>query len=138
MKETMAKVLGSILRSLFFSIIMFVVVYSVITGEFPPNFARIKTSYQGLQKMAHLSREIHNKNKDLNTQYEIEGSVDDADLAALQELNLKRAEIGVSLLGEAPAPVSETDTDLQKKIQDLQTQVFRLQQRVSELESKNK
>ncbi|XGC81528.1 hypothetical protein ACES2L_03395 [Bdellovibrio bacteriovorus] len=140
MKETVGKVLGSILRSTLISIVMFLVVFSVITGEFPPNLGRIKTAYQSLQRMTQLSREIQTKQKALQNQYAAEGVVEDADVEALQELNLKRAEIGASLLGDAPAlEVSAKEMgEVKKQIQELQAQVFRLQQRVNELEGVSK
>lgn len=140
MKETVGKVLSSILRSTLISIVMFLVVFSIITGEFPPNLGRIKIAYQSLQRMTQLSREIQTKQKALQKQYAAEGAVEDADVEALQELNLKRAEIGASLLGDAPlSEVSAKDmNEVKKQIQELQTQVFRLQQRVNELEGQGK
>ncbi|UOE99715.1 hypothetical protein [Bdellovibrio reynosensis] len=140
MKETVGKVLGSILRSTLISIVMFLVVFSVITGEFPPNLSRIKTAYQSLQRMTQLSREIQNKQKALQNQYAAEGMVEDADVQALQELNLKRAEIGANLLGDAAPPEvsSKEMTELKKQVQEMQNQVFRLQQRVNELEGQSK
>jgi len=138
MREALGKVAGSILRSLFISIVMFVVVFSVITGEFPPDFSRIKKGYQSLQQMAQLSRQIHQQHKILKAQNDSGQAVDDADVEALQELNLKRAELGASLLGEGPLPQTAEVTQLQNQIKELQAQLFRLQDRVNKLEERVK
>ncbi|WP_374029722.1 hypothetical protein [Bdellovibrio bacteriovorus] len=140
MREALGKIAGSILRSLFISIVMFVVVFSVITGEFPPRFSRLKNTYHNLQQMAQLSRQIHEQQKVLKKQYAQDGLVEDADLEALQEMNLRRAEIGAGILqGSAVAGVgSEENKELKERLQQLENQVYRLQQRVSELESERK
>lgn len=133
----MAKVVGSILRSLFISIIMFVVVFSVITREFPPNFGKLQNSWQNLQQMAALSRQIHDQNKILKSQEQVDGFVEDADLLKLQELNLKRAELGAGLLNSGivgPSGSGESEA-IKVRVQELEKQVFRLQQRLNELES---
>lgn len=137
MKSVLVKVVGSILRSLFVSIVMFVIVFSVITREFPPNFAKLQGSWQNLQQMAQLSRQIHDQNKVLKSQQAQDGFVEDADLEKLQELNLKRAELGAGLLnGEATGVSGSADTEaLKVRVQELEKQLFRLQQRVNELES---
>ncbi|MFV8256194.1 hypothetical protein ACNQKP_00230 [Bdellovibrio bacteriovorus] len=137
MKSVLVKVIGSILRSLFISIVMFVIVFSVITREFPPNFGKLQGSWQNLQQMAQLSRQIHDQNKILKSQQAQDGFVEDADLEKLQELNLKRAELGAGLLnGEAVGVSASADTEaLKVRVQELEKQLFRLQQRVNELES---
>lgn len=137
MKTVLVKVVGSILRSLFVSIVMFVIVFSVITREFPPNFAKLQGSWQNLQQMAQLSREIHDQHKVLKGQQAQDGFVEDADLERLQELNLKRAELGAGLLNaQTPAGESSEQTQaLKQRVQELEKQLYLLQQRVSELES---
>lgn len=141
MREALGKIAGSILRSLFISIVMFVVVFSVITGEFPPDFGRIKKTYSNLQQMTQLSRQIHEQQKALQGRYATNGEVDEQDVEALQELNLKRAELGAGLLGAGPeGSTSSLDSgdvkELRAKIKEMETQLFRLQNRVSELEAR--
>lgn len=140
MREALGKIAGSILRSLFISIVMFVIVFSVVTGEFPPNFGRIKKTYASLQQMTQLSRQIHEQQKAMQHQYADSGEVDEHDVEALQELNLKRAEIGAGILGDPNAPSSVNESadvkELKAKINDMEAQLYRLQHRVSELESR--
>lgn len=137
MKTAIVRVLGSILRSLVVSIVMFVIVFSVITREFPPNFSRLQNSWQNLQKMAQLSREIQNQHKVLKGQQAQDGFVEDADLEKLQELNLRRAELGAGLLsGESPGLTSSEEViNMQRRMAEMEKQLFRLQQRVAELEA---
>lgn len=138
MLQTLGKILGSIVRSLFISIVMFIIVFSVITGEFPPNFGRIKSTYQSLQKMTQLSRQIFDQQKVLKGQYQANGEVDEADVSALEELNLKRAELGASILQGGPSPSMDSQEvkDLRKQMAELEKQVFKLQHRVNQLEAK--
>nr|BFD58590.1 hypothetical protein CKG001_06970 [Bdellovibrio sp. CKG001] len=137
MKTALAKILSSLLRSLFVSLVMFVVVFSVITREFPPNFSKLQNSWQNLQKMAQLSRQIHDQHQLLKSQQAVgDGFVEDADLEKLQELNLRRAELGAGLLnGTVPAAEPSADSQaLKQRVQELEKQLFKLQQRVNELE----
>lgn len=139
MLQVLGKIVGSILRSLFISIVMFVIVFSVITGEFPPNFKRVTNTFKNLQQMTQLSRQIQEQQKALKDRYAAHGEVDDSDVEALQELNLKRAELGAGLLqAENPASDNQETNELKQKVKELETQLFRLQQRVSQLESKSK
>ncbi|UXR64674.1 hypothetical protein EZJ49_00195 [Bdellovibrio bacteriovorus] len=142
MKTALAKILGSILRSLFVSVVMFVIVFSVITREFPPNFSKLQNSWQSLQKMAQLSRQIHDQHQLLKGQQAAgDGFVEDADLDKLQELNLRRAELGASLLNgtsTSGAESSAEDQALKRRVQELEQQLFKLQQRVNELEARAK
>lgn len=116
---------------------MFVIVYSVITREFPPNFSKLQNSWQNLQKMAQLSRDIQNQHKVLKEQQSVDGFVEDADLEKLQELNLRRAELGAGLLsGESTGSMSSEEVlSVQRRMAEMEKQLFRLQQRVAELEA---
>ncbi|WP_347357006.1 hypothetical protein [Bdellovibrio sp.] len=139
MKTVLAKILGSLLRSIFVSVVMFVIVFSVITREFPPNFSKLQNSWQSLQKMAQLSRQIHDQHQLLKGQQSAgDGFVEDADLDKLQELNLRRAELGANLLNGtvSGSDSSAEDRALKGRVQELEKQLFKLQQRVNELEAK--
>lgn len=140
MLEVLAKALSSILRSLFVSLMMFIIGYSVITGEFPPNFSRLKTTFQNLQEMTQLSRQVFEQQKNLKQQMAAQGMVDEKDVAALEELNLKRAELGAGLLGGSAQQIQKIEIhdnqELRRQVKELETQVLRLQQRVSQLEQR--
>ncbi|WP_253720928.1 hypothetical protein [Bdellovibrio bacteriovorus] len=89
--------------------------------------------------MTQLSRQIQEQQKALKNQYTAHGEVDESDVEALQELNLKRAELGAGLLqAENAVSDSQETSELKQKMKELETQLFRLQQRVSQLESKTK
>lgn len=121
---------------------MFVILFSVITRQFPPDFSRIQTSLQNVQKLTQISREIYEQKKQLNTELQAAGSVAETDVLALEELNLKRAEIGAKLLSGSslPAPPSESDAtgeneNLRAQILELRVQVSQMQRRLDRLES---
>lgn len=120
--ETLGKIINSVLTSLIVSIILFVIMYSLMTGEFPPNLARLKKSYQGLHKMAQVSREIHDQDVRLRKQYATTGNVNQEDVDHLQALNLQRMELGASMLGG-----SSVDEASQKRIDELEKRVSKLE-----------
>lgn len=126
--EAIGKIISSVISSLLVSIILFLVTYSFMTGEFPPNLARLKKGYQNLHEMAKVSRQIHEKDLQLRKQYQQTGAVSDEDLQALQELNLRRADIGTNLLGATSGSSDEV----------MQRQIHALEKRVSHLEAELK
>lgn len=149
MSTTIAKILGSVLRSLFISLVMLLIALSVITGQFPPDFDRLQKTYTSLQELTKLSQEIHGHTKDaVAAASNAAGSMEEEDIRRLEDLNSKRAELGSQLLphggGEDSAPKavtlaqSRTPEQLESKIRDLQQDLFRLQERVNRLESQNK
>ncbi len=94
MLSVAGEILGSVVRSLFISIVMFVIAFSIITGEFPPDFGKIPKIYESLQQMTALSRQIHEQDKTLRKKFETEGEVEDVDVMALEDLNIKKSRIG--------------------------------------------
>ena len=144
MKDLALKVVGSVLRSLLVSIILFVVGFSLVTGEFPPDFKRIPRLMDQVQKLAQVSREVHEKQKHLKSKMQTQGYVEDKDVEALQELQLKRAEIGVAIgsgkdlsnqntleSSEDPSEVAQ----LRARVNELEMKVLRLQSQMDRIES---
>ncbi|MDG0816766.1 hypothetical protein [Bdellovibrio svalbardensis] len=127
--ELLGKIANSILTSLIVSIVLFVAGYSVLTGEFPPNLAKLKKSYQNLHKVTQISRQIHEQDLRMKKQYEKTGQVSEEDVAVLQSLNLQRAELGVGIL----AGDSKSD-QTNERIQQLEKRVTQLE---TELKSRN-
>lgn len=127
---------------------MLVVALSIITGQFPPDLERLQRSYSSLQEMTTLSRKIFEQRKSMDKEQAKIGSVEDEDLHKLEELYLRRAELGANLLpsdkdlsplaSPSTAAVSEgkTQAQLEGKIRELQQDLFRLQERVHRLESR--
>lgn len=144
MKDLALKVAGSILRSLFVSIIFFVVGFSLVTGEFPPDFKRIPRLMDQVQKLAQVSREVHEKQKLLKSKMATQGYVEDQDVEALEELQLKRAEIGIAIgTGkESPEQVangqsnnSDEVSELRARVNELETKVLKMQSQMDRLET---
>lgn len=133
MKELLLKFLGSVIRSLFISAILFVVGFSAVTGEFPPNFKRIPLMFEQVQKLTQVSRQIHDKQKALNKQQMENGYVENADVEELQELQLRRAEIGTSILPQGPGTVSSQSPSGQDD--ETKARLNKLEQRMLHLES---
>lgn len=127
--ETLGKIINSVLSSLIVSIILFVGMYSLMTGEFPPNLARLKKSYSNLHEITRISRQIHEKDTSLRKKYQTTGEVDQSEVDALQELNLKRAELGTGLLnagGDATVQLQEKRIEaLEKRVAELESQLRR-------------
>lgn len=148
MTAVIGKILGAILRSLFVSIVMFIIVFSVISGEFPPNFERLAKTYQSLKQMNKISRQVHAPKKTHINQNILQDDLFERDIEALENLNQKRAELGENILTGGGLNIvpkqknkraqSTEDRDLRGRIVELQSQVYRLQQRVSQLEDKVK
>lgn len=126
MLEMLGKIINSILTSLIVSIVLFVAGYSLLSGEFPPNFARLKKSYQSLHKVAQISRQIHEQDLRLKKQYAETGQVSEQDVAALQSLNLQRAELGVGILS-GDSRDDRTDDRTEKRIKELEKRVAQLE-----------
>lgn len=143
MKELALKVFGSIIRSILVSAIMFVVGFSLITGEFPPDFNRIPRMMDQVQKLTQVSREVHEKQKLLKSKMKAQGFIEDQDVEALQELQLKRAEIGASigsgkeLKNQNSMNSSESQEEvaqLRIRVSVLETKLLKLQNHVDRLE----
>lgn len=142
MREALVKVLGSILRSLFISILMLVITLSIVTGKFPPDFGRLKSTWQSLQQIARVGQEFHAKSKALQANSEL---YDESDaVSELATLQRQRAELGAGLLaGQGPsagaAHINDSnfeDGTLRTRVQELERQLYQLQQRVGELEKR--
>lgn len=139
MLATLGKIVSSVLRSLFVSIVMFVIVFSLITEEFPPNFGKLAVMYRSFQKLTDLTQQIL---PTLNAKQLMEGKgLEDIDVNALEELNLKRSELAAGLLGRK-APNSDLAPEeikaLRRQVSELLIEVYGLRQRVVQLETREK
>lgn len=125
--SAVAKVIGSILRSLFVSIVMFVIVLSVMTGQFPPDFGRLRVTFQSMQDLVALGQKMKEKTEGAD-------ELAEEDVQSLEALNAKRRELGEKIFAQG----SDSSAELKARVQELQVQLFRLQQRVAELEEAQK
>jgi|GEM_PF-1864634 hypothetical protein len=147
LKLAFARVLGAIIKSMGFSLIMLMVALSALTGKFPPDWERVKNLSSNLEKMHLLQSQGPQFLMSQNN-----GNPEE-DVNALEKFNAKRAAVGAGLLGAKTnidvdsTPVNSAKVipaagddiqSCQKKIRDVEYQLFRLQQRVAELEEKSK
>ncbi|MBO9667322.1 MAG: hypothetical protein J7501_10980 [Bdellovibrio sp.] len=122
--------ISSVISSLIISAIMFVVIFFAITGEFPPDFKRIKTSFVSLQQINQIHQQFQ-KIKNTGSDAEID------DIESLEKLNSQRAKLGSSLLGDG-LPSAENVYDTKSDIRELRRQLMNLQNRVSILEDQQR
>lgn len=147
MREVLGKVLGSLIRSTFVSMVMFLVALSVITKTFPPDFSQLSKAYDGLQALNRAAGQISNRT--INYPQSSAQDVAEVDVENLEKLNQQRAEVGKEIFNheefaskskfqaENPGQDSLQDPQmLKQKISDLERMVLKLQMRVDELESK--
>lgn len=145
----LGKLVVYLLVSVVISFVMMVVSMSLMTGKFPPDFNRISTSMKSLKQLAQLGHSNSEISQSLKkNQAQAEGFADEADAEQLLALNSKRAQLGAGMLGNegavaAAGSAAEKDSvtssrdlaELRKMTSEMQTQLFRLQQRVAELEA---
>jgi len=141
LKLNLARVIGALLKGIGFSLIMLMVALSALTGEFPPDWNRVKNLQANLAKMEAL------QSQGPQTPLSNTGAHPEDDVSALEKFYQKRAAIGAGLLGaktdvsdtavDVPA-ATEAPADCSKKIREVEYQLFRLQQRVAELEEQKK
>ena len=145
MKQLFGKILSTLVSSLFVSGVMFIIGLSVITRQFPPDFGQIQSSYESITQLSALGTAVKST--------ELEQSVslsmpEEKDVDTLTAINRKRAEISEGLFqgkdekvkkenSAAPPTPLVASEDIMAEIRELKTQLFRLQQRVSELETQS-
>lgn len=125
------KILTSIITSTLISIILFIALYSFLTKEFPPNFSKMKKSYDSLTKMTKLSQSFLADNKDLS---------DDSGIEKLSQLMKKRVQLGSEIMIESNPQASDISTsadikELTKELNQLKIKVNILENRIEELKS---
>ena len=142
MANFIVKILGSVLRSLFVTTILFLIAFSIITKEFPPNFSRLKGMSGNMQEMVKLSREIHERQKALRIRKEKNGNISAKEIEDLEELHIRRAELGVGFLHPNADLTSDKKPfpggDLEEQVKVLQRQVLALQLRLDRMDKKDK
>lgn len=146
----LAKIFSALMKSLFFSGVMFIIFFSIVTGGFPPDFRKISKAFGGVQELHKMSQQPSLKTSAADESDSV-GFDDEKDVTDLETYNRKRAKLGEDLFGQQsnqPTPeeeegrivplrqVSSVDPneDLKSQMRDMQQEIFRLQQRVNELE----
>jgi hypothetical protein len=146
--EVLAKIFSAVVKSLFFSGVMFIIFFSIVTGGFPPDFRKISRAFGGVQELNKMS---HQPSMKAVAPSEISpaGFDDEKDVADLEAYNRKRAKLGEDLFGPGSGSQDEEEgrilpmrqissidpnEELKNQMRDLQQEIFRLQQRVNELE----
>jgi hypothetical protein len=136
LRNTIFKVTGAILRSLCVSLVMFMVAFTIVTGEFPPDFSKLKNLHQNLKMIESLQVSKLPTLANLTSSDSAEN-----DVLSLENYNTQRAKIGANLFGasSASSPESWVTQDSQaciSRVREVEFQLYKLQQRVAELEEK--
>lgn len=139
--KSVFRILGVLLRSTFISIVMFLIAFSVVTGEFPPNFGKIKKAYQGMQQLSRLSSNVNHRRFDQKNNLPLYSDPAEQDVADLEYVNRKRTEISQSLFQtQNEAFVSDNSSNevraLRTQLSEVKIQLYKLQHRVAQLESR--
>lgn len=149
----LAKIFSAVMKSLFFSGVMFIIFFSIVTGGFPPDFRKISKAFGGVQELHKMSEQPSLKAA-VAGESESVGFDDEKDVVDLEAYNRKRATLGEDLYGGQGIPTQEEEEgrivplrqvssvevpeDLKAQLRDMQQEIFRLQQRVNELEDQAK
>ena len=99
LNQFFGKILQSVITNLIVYFILVIISYSVVTGQFPPNFAKMKRNYGDLRKMVEISQEIHAKDKTLRKQYAETGKVPEREVETVRQLMDERTEIAANVFG---------------------------------------
>lgn len=149
----LAKIFSALMKSLFFSGVMFIIFFSIVTGGFPPDFRKISKAFGGVQELHKMSQQPSLKTPVVQESDSV-GFDDEKDVVDLEAYNRKRAKLGEDLYGgQGNLPQEEEEgrivplrqvssvevpEDLKAQLRDMQQEIFRLQQRVNELEDQAK
>lgn len=144
--EVLAKIFSAVVKSLFVSGVMFIIFFSIVTGGFPPDFRKISRAFGGVQELHKMS---HQPSMKSTNEISPAGFDDEKDVADLEAYNRKRAKLGEDLFGQGSGSQDEEEgrivpmrqissvdpnEELKNQLRDMQQEIFRLQQRVNELE----
>lgn len=147
----LAKIFSALMKSLFFSGVMFIIFFSIVTGGFPPDFRKLSRAFGGVQELGKMSQQPSMKAA-AAAESGITGFDDEKDVADLESYNRKRAKLGEELFNQNNVPEEEegriiplrqvssveASDDIKAQLRDMQQEIFRLQQRVNELEEQTK
>jgi hypothetical protein len=145
--QVLAKIFSAVIKSLFFSGVMLIIFFSIVTGGFPPDFRKISRAFGGVHEMSKMTQQ---GSSSLTAASEISatGFDDEKDVAELETFNHKRAKLGEDFFGQGSSQEEEEghivplrqvssvepNEDLKNHLRDMQQEIFRLQQRVNKLE----
>lgn len=146
--EVLGKIFSAVMKSLFVSGVMFIIFFSIVTGGFPPDFRKLSRAFGGVQELHKMSHQPSMKSRAVN-EASAASLDDEKDVADLEAYNRKRAKLGEDLFGQGGSTPDEEEgrivpmrqissvdpnEELKNQMRDMQQEIFRLQQRVNELE----
>lgn len=129
--ETIAKIISSLLRSMIVSIVIFFVLFTLVTQEFPPKISKITEAWNGLQQLSQIQTNQRN-NQNLNN--------DDQMINELEEVDKRKREISKKLFSQGEKnsknkiKTDDFNSDLEKDIQKMKMQIIKLDNRIEQLE----
>lgn len=129
--QVLLKVFISILQSVFISIIMFLIAYSVITQEFPPNFSKISTTWKGIRELSNSGL----KSSHIKSLSPSDNSTEE-DVRQLESINEERRRISNNFFSKSEGDNNPEGEFSEKEIRSLKMEILYLKNRVSDLEEK--
>ena len=148
----MANLFRSIISSVIVSMLFVLVGISLFVGDFPPSVSQFKKVYGEYKNLIQLKQRIGLQNDGMDTEELVvaleKGKINQlrklaesrkADLddsTQDQKMELERGPQAVPLVVEAPPSRAEIPAEWQDQFYKLRAEVFRLNQRVIELEKK--
>ncbi|MBL7671596.1 MAG: hypothetical protein JNM39_14015 [Bdellovibrionaceae bacterium] len=153
MKGIVKGLVGFLLRSLFTSFLMFIMVISLVSGKFPPDLMDVRKTFSALQELTQVGQQLNQQFKmtlQQQRQLQEQGPRANSDkllhpAVVLREVN---AEIAADERG-SPKPNANQNAgpsgvgpgssveinSLKTKVSELESQLFRIQNRLGKLES---
>lgn len=152
MRGILGIIVGFLLRSLFTSFLMFIMVISLVSGEFPPDLKAVRKTFSSLSEMAQVGQQLNQQFKMTLQQQrhrQEQGALTNSDKPMHPALVLKgiNEQMAMDERGSQKPNVNPSElaagnileiNSLKTKIIDLESQLFRIQNRLGKLESTSK
>lgn len=141
--EIIGRVLKSLVTSFLVSGILFVVVFSVVTNEFPPKISRIKAGVENMQKLmlltqqtlgAQMEKQIRTADGVKNQVESLDLSNDDTMIENMNKLGKKRMTLGQKIFGGMGDDI-ESGPVQSSSPGDIQAQMLAMRMEMAELKS---
>lgn len=128
--KSIGRIILSFFSSILISLILFLVIYSFLTKEFPPNLSKLKKSYENLGRLTKLSQHFLDESN----------SLDEDDVQKLITRFKERATLGEKLIPEAslidPNISEEELKELKKDIALLKIKIQKIENTLDEITNK--
>lgn len=125
MKHWLLTFISNLLSSCLISIILFVAVFSVVTGEFPPKIGHLKQAFESLTELSALHTDFNNSTPETS---------DDESVSHLAQLKKKQQQIAQKIFGNLKNQVkTEVEDSLQNRLLENERRISLLQNKIEQL-----